>query len=209
MTGFYPKQGETELDQKPPQGPKDCPAGSWSHWDTFHFTSPDNGFQESRERFIISFRFLFDKKKNPDSRSTHDRKSPFSRYLWLSLERLDLVLLYKTRVTWHSEKAKTCVSSHLILFCLFAFFDFVFHLSELREDVLNLYIYIVLNWWYNQSWGENRRYLSLYVFNMQLILQTKSHVDTFTRLLSFVQTSQEKPYHWLEAILLQDWTIIS
>lgn len=151
----------------------------------------------------------FWQKKNPDSRSTHDRKSPFSRYLWLSLERLDLVLLYKTRVTWHSEKAKTCVSSHLILFCLFAFFDFVFHLSELREDVLNLYIYIVLNWWYNQSWGENRRYLSLYVFNMQLILQTKSHVDTFTRLLSFVQTSQEKPYHWLEAILLQDWTIIS
>lgn len=41
VAGLCPRQGEIWLDQKTPEGPEDCPAGSWSCWDTFHFNSSE------------------------------------------------------------------------------------------------------------------------------------------------------------------------
>lgn len=41
VAGLCPWQGEIWLDQKTPEGPQDCPAGSWSCWDTFHFNSSE------------------------------------------------------------------------------------------------------------------------------------------------------------------------
>lgn len=55
VTGLYPPQGGTWLDQKTPNGPKDCPAGSWSRWDTIHFTPPSvNGVEERGFVFVFS-----------------------------------------------------------------------------------------------------------------------------------------------------------
>lgn len=46
-TGLCTQQGVIWLDQKTPNRPKDCPAGSWSRWDTIHFTAPSvNGIEE-------------------------------------------------------------------------------------------------------------------------------------------------------------------
>lgn len=47
VTGLYPHQGVIWLDQKNSNGPIDCLAGSWRHWDTIHFTTPSvNGIEE-------------------------------------------------------------------------------------------------------------------------------------------------------------------
>lgn len=52
VTGHDPQQGVLWLDQKTPNGPKDWQAGSWSHWDTIHFTHPSvNG---NKERGYVS-----------------------------------------------------------------------------------------------------------------------------------------------------------
>lgn len=46
-TGLCAQQAVILLDQKTPNRPKDCPAGSWSRWDTIHFTPPSvNGIEE-------------------------------------------------------------------------------------------------------------------------------------------------------------------
>lgn len=41
VPGPWKWPGEIWLDQKTPKGPVDCPAGSWSCWDTFHFNSSE------------------------------------------------------------------------------------------------------------------------------------------------------------------------
>lgn len=52
VTGLYPQRGVIWLDQKTPNGPKDCPAGSWSRWDTIHFTPPSVNEIEEKVYFM-------------------------------------------------------------------------------------------------------------------------------------------------------------
>lgn len=75
VLGPWKWPGEIWLDQKTPKGPVDCPAGSWSCWDTFHFNS-------SKCQWNQGAVFQKEKEKNGLRPSTRDQVLPFNVVVW-------------------------------------------------------------------------------------------------------------------------------
>lgn len=115
VTGFYPQQGVLWLDQKTPNGPKDCPAGSWSHWNTTHFTPPSvDGIEEQGSFSKVGWDHRLVIKYCPLT-------------LWFSTMIIAVMAWFCSAVKWSDDtvKAKSIFlkcKAYVILFCLIALF---------------------------------------------------------------------------------------
>lgn len=126
VTGLCIQQGVTKLDQKTPDGPKDCPAESWSRWDTNHFTPPSvNGIEERGSFFKSGLR-----------PPTRDQMLPFNIMVFDYDYRCNGWILFCCKmVRWHSESQIhfSEMQSRCDSFCLIAFLFYPLSCQNLKK----------------------------------------------------------------------------